>query len=165
MKTTRVCSVAFLFALIEGSVFPFYREGFSPIHSSGSVGSDLSDATIPDITMQGPSETQLDILKRTKSPDHFVIEITKFIKPEIEHQEKATFSIFGPISYYHEISPMSRHHNYWVKIIYDNGFMHAKVRFSRLRNNGQPILVEYQKQKSADEVLPPFIPEDIWFEN
>ena len=90
---------------------------------------------------------------QTVEADQHIVGIMRHIKPQIERNERTTFTVFGPLAYQGQYQVYTGDLTYWVKVVYDEGFMHVKVQTPQ---NLIPQLLEYRKGRTFEEMLPGF---------
>ena len=85
------------------------------------------------------------------------------VRPQIERQELRRFAYFASLSY-HASSSFSDDRRtitfFWIKVRYDDGLMHIKVKYSSSRYGlfslTEVLLVEYRTGKHLEDTLPLF---------
>ena len=107
--------------------------------------------------------TEFNIDNRTRESDQLAIQLVKDIKPQIERLNETTFTIFEPISYYEYINREETDLDailYWIKVRYDEGFMHIKIKQYLFTRPYRPaILIGYHRHVTREAQLPLFVEE------
>ena len=131
------------------------RRGILPVLTSFLVTLQLSTSPPTYVHTYIPN-----VLKETRDADIRAVKVTRIIQPIIEEQERQSFALFGAISYYTwiDFTDKENHARYfWIKIRYDEGVMHVKVKqiLDGIEVDDY-IVVEYRLGKTMEELLPFF---------
>ena len=98
----------------------------------------------------------------TKITNPWIMEMTEIVRPEIEKRENVNFTYFVSLSYYASRSYSADHRRnvvtfFWIKIRFDEGIMHVKVKHTLYRfgdfSLNEVSLIEYRTGKQYEEPL------------